>query len=441
MCIDFRIISFFFLLFFRIIPSSVVTPEKNDSSYTTHSALPVFPGAVGFGSETIAGRGGMVIKVTNLNAAGNGSLKAALDLSIPRVVIFEVAGTIELHEDLFIRNPYITLAGQSAPSPGITIRGASITILTHDVLIQHIRIRVGDDQDGPAKEDRDALKIHNNYKQTHNVIIDHCSFSWSIDENVSIAHPGIYNVSLLNCIISEGLYIAGHPEYPEGTPHSKGLMTGPGVTNVTIYGNLFAHNHQRNIQVGDPSSKNIEEVNNLIYNWGSTAADTYGDLNVIGNLFIAGPDTEGPSIQTRSRQAKLYASDNIGAVWRQGSIPSGEPVTHSGIAESEIMPSSKVYDYVIHNSGSRPSDRDDVDKRIIHEVKSGTGSFKNSVAEAGGWPDLGQHRRSVNMEIPGVGPIPSKPKADRDGDGYTDVEEWLHKLSSMLDLENNKCQQ
>ncbi len=424
---------FFFLAFGIILNSSYILPDENNSFPNPKDHIPVFPGAVGFGSETVAGRGGMVIKVTNLNSAGNGSLKAALDISVPRVVVFEVAGTIQLSADLFIRNPYITIAGQTAPGPGITIRGASITVLTHDVLIQHIRIRVGDAPHGPGKEDRDALKIHNNYKETYNVVIDHCSFSWSIDENISVAHPGIYNISFTNCIISEGLYIAGHPEYPAGTPHSKGLMIGPGVKNVTVYGNLFAHNHQRNIQVGDPSSRNIEEVNNVIYNWGSTAADTYGDLNVIGNLFIAGENTTGPSIQTRSKQARLYASDNIGAVWRQGSIPTQEPVTSSGIPESRIMHSSEVFDYIIKNAGARPSDRDDVDKRIIHEVKTRTGVFKNSVAEAGGWPDLGQHIRSVNREIPGAGPIPSKPKADSDGDGYTDVEEWMHKLSSQLD--------
>jgi hypothetical protein len=424
---------FFFLASFFLLNSSYILAEE---PYSPNSPdhIPVFPGAVGFGSETVAGRGGMIIKVTNLNSAGNGSLKAALDAPVPRVVVFEVAGTINLTGDLFIRNPYITIAGQTAPSPGITIRGASITVLTHDVLIQHIRIRVGDSPFGPAKNDRDALKIHNNYKETYNVVVDHCSFSWSIDENVSVAHPGIYNISFTNCIISEGLYIAGHPEYPAGTPHSKGLMIGPGVTNVTVYGNLFAHNHQRNIQVGDPSSGNIEQVNNLIYNWGSTAADTYGDLNVIGNHFIPGINTTGPSLQVRSNIANLYAYDNIGATWRRENFSRLTPAIKSLIPVSRIMPSSDVYDYILKNAGARPSDRDTVDKRIIHEVQTRTGSFRNSVAEAGGWPDHGIRRRSLSSNIREAGPMPMKFYADTDGNGYTDLEEWLHKLSSLLNI-------
>lgn len=429
-----KIYSFFFLASGIMMNSSYILAEKHNSFPNPPGHIPVFPGAVGFGSETVAGRGGMVIKVTNLNSAGNGSLKAALDASVPRVVVFEVAGTIQLSVDLFIRNPYITIAGQTAPSPGITIRGASITVLTHDVLIQHIRIRVGDAPYGPAKEDRDALKIHNNYKETYNVVIDHCSFSWGIDENVSVAHPGIYNISFTNCIISEGLYIAGHPEYPDGTPHSKGLMIGPGVSNVTVYGNLFAHNHQRNIQVGDPGSRNIEEVNNVIYNWGSTAADTYGDLNVIGNHFIPGINTTGPSLQVRSNMANLYAFDNIGATWRRENFSKPIPVTKSLIPVSRIMPSSDVYNYIINNAGARPSDRDTVDKRIIHEVQTRTGSFRNSVAEAGGWTDYGIRRRSLSSKIPQAGPMPLKINADTNGNGYTDMEEWLHKLSSLLNI-------
>jgi hypothetical protein len=109
------------------------------------SPLPVFPGAIGFGSTTVAGRGGQVLKVINLNPSGPGSLHAAVSASGPRVVVFEVSGTIRITSDMVIQNPYITIAGQTAPSPGILIRGAALTIATHDVLVQHIRVRAGDD--------------------------------------------------------------------------------------------------------------------------------------------------------------------------------------------------------------------------------------------------------------------------------------------------------
>lgn len=396
--------------------------------------LPVIPGAVGFGSNTVAGRGGRIIRVTNLNSSGPGSLKSALDALGPRIVVFEISGTIILKSDLFVKSPFLTIAGQTAPSPGITIRGGALTILSHDILVSHIRMRVGDDPDGPPKNDRDAFQIYNKYKDTYNVVIDHCSISWSIDENASVGQPGISNVSFLNCICSEGLYIAGHPDYPPGTPHSKGLMIGPDVTNVTVYGCLFAHNDQRNIQVGYVTSHNIEEINNVIYNWGSTAADTYGDLDVIGNCFIPGLNTTNHSLRTRNQNARLYANDNIGGTWWPQCTGSPSRLTESIIPETRIMPSSRVFDYVIRHAGARPADRDAVDKRIIDDVVNRTGTFKNSVLEAGGWPDLEVNRRSVNSNIPGAGPIPDDPNGDSDGDGYTDIEEWLQALTLNLEI-------
>lgn len=391
--------------------------------------LAVFPGAVGFGTETKAGRGGQLIRVTNLNESGEGSLKAALDATGPRVVVFEVSGTIKVTSDLAIRNPFITVAGQTAPAPGIMIRGAALTILTHDVLVQHVRVRAGDDAEGPAKDNRDALKIDNNNGQTRNVVIDHCSFSWSVDENVSIWHNGLYNVSILNCVISEGLYIAGHPGYPPGTAHSKGLIVGGGVSKVSVLRNLLAHNHQRNILVGDLTAKNIEEVNNVIYNWGSTGADTKGDLNVIGNHFIAGPNTTGPSLYVRTSEARMYVNDNIGTSWWPGSVATASPVTGSVVPSSAIMASADVLNSVLKNAGACPAWRDAVDERVIGEVRTQTGGFKNTVAEAGGWPVLNENYRPVDSQIAGAGPIPVAPAKDSDNDGYTDVEEWLHQLA------------
>lgn len=396
--------------------------------------LPVIPGAVGFGTSTVAGRGGRIIRVTNLNESGPGSLKSALETLGPRIVVFEISGTIVLKTNLYVRSPFLTLAGETAPSPGITIRGGAMTILSHDILVSHIRMRVGDDPAGPPKGDRDALQVYNELKNTYNVVIDHCSISWSIDENASVGEPGSYNISFLNCICSEGLYISGHPEYPPGTPHSKGLMIGPEITNVTVYGCLFAHNDQRNIQVGYVNSHNIEEVNNVIYNWGSTAADTYSDLDVIGNVFIPGLNTKNQSLRTRNRTSRLYANDNIGGTWWPQCTGAPSRLTESIIPESRIMPSSRVFDYVIRHAGARPADRDAVDKRIIDDVINRTGTFKNSVLEAGGWPDLEVNRRSVNSDIPGVGPIPADPDDDSDGDGYTDIEEWLQALTLQLEI-------
>jgi hypothetical protein len=153
-------------------------------------AVPVIPGAAGYGIDTPAGRGGTVHKVTNLNASGSGSLKACVDGTTARVCVFEVSGVIRLSSDLTIRNNKLTIAGQTAPSPGIMIRGAALKITASDVLIQHLRVRAGDDVNGPDPENRDSLKIEGtSAKPVRNVVIDHCSFSWALDETASVWGP------------------------------------------------------------------------------------------------------------------------------------------------------------------------------------------------------------------------------------------------------------
>src|SRR3989339_592100 len=386
--------------------------------------LPIFPGATGWGTYTRAAYGGgsnpTVYRVTNLNASGSGSLEACVAASGPRVCIFETSGVIRITSNLAIRNPYITIAGQTAPNPGIMIRGAALTVLTHDVLVQHIRVRSGDADDGPDKSNRDSLQIDNNTGQLYNVVIDHCSFSWSVDENASVWHENIYNVSVINSIFSEALYLAGHPENPPDVPHSMGFIIGEGIDRTTVAYTLLAHNNQRNIRLSDNSS--AEQINTLVYNYGTRGVDTEGNINVIGNQFIPGTNTDtDSSIYLRISAARVYTRDNINA-------PAGNassPVATLGIPDSCILPSSAVLNYVLNYAGARPANRDTVDTRIINEVRNRTGSFKNTVAEAGGWPVLAQNTRALTT--------PANPHADSDGDGYTNLEEWLHQYSSQVE--------
>src|SRR3989339_1496446 len=386
--------------------------------------LPIFPGATGWGTYTRAAYGGgsnpTVYRVTNLNASGSGSLEACVAASGPRVCIFETSGVIRITSNLAIRNPYITIAGQTAPNPGIMIRGAALTVLTHDVLVQHIRVRSGDADDGPDKSNRDSLQIDNNTGQLYNVVIDHCSFSWSVDENASVWHENIYNVSVINSIFSEALYLAGHPENPPDVPHSMGFIIGEGIDRTTVAYTLLAHNNQRNIRLKPNSS--AEQINTVVYNYGTRAVDTEGNINVIGNQFIPGDNTEADSsIFLRISAARVYTRDNINA-------PSGNassPVAALGISNSCILPSSAVLNYVLNYAGARPANRDTVDTRIINEVRNRTGSFKNTVAEAGGWPVLVQNTRALT--------VPTNPHTDSDGDGYTNLEEWLHQYSSQVE--------
>src|SRR6187399_2858893 len=258
-------------------------------------ALPVIPGAAGFGMDTNAGRGGTVYRVTNLNADGAGSLKACIDATVPRTCVFEVSGAIHITSDLTIRNGQLRIAGQTAPSPGIMLRGAAIKVTTSDVLIQHIRVRTGDSTTGPDPDNRDSLKIQGiSTKPVRNVVIDHCSFSWAIDEIASTW--GTYdNITLSNNIFAEPLNESLHPQY-DGTgvmPHGYGVLFGPADnSSITFVGNLMAHIVARN-----PLSRAAElvMVNNVVYDRKHMDVDLQSQdgrvskSSVVGNVFLRGP--------------------------------------------------------------------------------------------------------------------------------------------------------
>jgi pectate lyase len=254
---------------------------------TSSAAQSAFPGAVGFGAITSGGRGGRVIEVTNLNDSGTGSFRAACEASGARIVVFRTGGTIHVTKNIRIPNPYITIAGQTAPGDGILIRGAGLVIQNHDVIVRGLRIRAGDDPDGPSPDNRDSLILDNKQGHVYNVVVDHCSVSWAIDENISIWWPGAHDITISNCIISEGLNDSLNPD----GNHSKGLIAGPGISNLTIVGNLMAHNDERNPRL---ASTNVEVINNLVYDRGLRDVDIGSgsvaqNVSVIGNHFLKGP--------------------------------------------------------------------------------------------------------------------------------------------------------
>ena len=163
-------------------------------------AVPAFPGAEGFGAKSVGGRGGKVIEVTNLNDSGSGSLRAAIAASGPRTVVFRVGGTIELKSRIQVENPYLTIAGQTAPGGGITLKNGSnekdtLYILTHDVVVRYLRVRPG------PGGDADGVGVGTN---ASNVVLDHCSVSWAVDENLGVSSTA-KNVSIQWSIIAEGL--------------------------------------------------------------------------------------------------------------------------------------------------------------------------------------------------------------------------------------------
>jgi hypothetical protein len=431
---------------------------------TAAHALPVVPGGAGYGMDTPAGRGGTVYKVTNLNASGTGSLKACTDATGARVCVFEVSGYIRLTEDLLIRNGPITIAGQTAPSPGITIRGAGLKIHGSNILVQHIRVRPGDDLIGPDPENRDALKLEGSTSvPVTNVVIDHCTFSWALDEVASIWGPHD-NITFSNNIFSEPLNDSFHPT-KDGSgnlePHEYGVLIDSAETGgrVTMVGNLLAHIVERN-----PLSRARELVfvNNMVYDRGIRDLDLQSQSSRVtkstleANVFLRGPSNAATTrplyVRTSGSYtlyagAKAYVQDvyapdygttlNSWVVLTGGDLTTpvistlNRPVWNNGLT---VIPTANngVYNHVLAYAGARPTDRDNTDKRIVSDVKNRTGQIINCVSSDGstrcqknarGWPTLTSTRRTLTL--------PSNPNGVA-SNGYTNLENWLHSLDNTL---------
>jgi pectate lyase len=425
-------------------------------------ALPVIPGSAGFGMDTKAGRGGAVFKVTNLDADGAGSLKACIDASGPRTCVFEISGAIHVTSDLTIRNGQLRIAGQTAPSPGIMIRGAAIKVTASDVLIQHIRVRTGDDRNGPNPDNRDSLKIEgSSAKPVGNVVIDHCSFSWAIDETASTWGPHD-NITFTNNIFAEALNESLHPDY-DGVgliAHGYGVLFGPADnSSITFVGNLLAHIVERN-----PLSRATELVlvNNLVYDRGHMDVDLQSQdgrvskTSVVGNVFLRGPSfsrkTRPILVRTDGNYSLLPGSrvfvhddsapDSGSSFPALVTLTGGDvipslmtqttaPVWNTGLVARSTADSA-VYNRVLSFAGARPTDRDSVDTRVVSDVRNRTGQIINCVSpdgtkrcqkNAGGWPTLAQNHRTLTL--------PAN-QATIASNGYSNLENWLNSMDKML---------
>jgi len=406
--------------------------------------LPIVPGRNPdiFGMATPAGSGRhldppqtQVIEVTNLDDAGPGSLRAALAEDGPTTIVFEVSGTITLESSLNI-GAYTTVAGQTAPSPGITLRGNEIHAGT-DVLVQHIRVRVGDDPDGPDYNERDALKTG---ASSRNVVFDHCSFSWSVDE---LADSRCSDCAFTHNVFAEALH---SPLHPKG-PHSRALLAhGYSATenqNVAIIGNLFVHNMTRNPSVLGFSR--VLVVNNLLdsVNAGLKAGDS-GDVGLVtfdknvikraGSPLVADADNTDTRIYfgpDNEVDGSTFAS--VDDIWASVSTPFGGVPDENRASSPPVWISSftpkavdEVEAWVLERAGARPSDRDSVDARVVEDVKNGTGGVIASQAEVGGWPSLAENQHTLAVPANANELQPS---------GYTALEEWLHEQAE--DVEAN----
>ncbi|QQR91355.1 MAG: hypothetical protein IPJ88_06420 [Myxococcales bacterium] len=445
--------------------TAALQTEVNDSCNIYSDASLAFPSAEGFGKHTLGGRGGRVTFVTNTDNAGVGSLRDALESDGPRIVIFRVGGLIQLDSAIKITNPYITVAGQTAPGGGIALANAGIEVKTHDVIIRGIRFRIGDNPNGPPGVDRDGIKISsgNNGGPIYNVIVDHSSVSWGIDENISTwaktvsgsteTFRQLDHVTIQWSIVAEGLYNSIHIDEGDTQPgpHSMGLLIGEGTESISVHHNLFAHNNDRN-----PNFKGAlggEFINNVVYNWGDgpTVTGSYpNSLHIFANYYRSGTDSRHDIFRfsdTPASNTKYYLLGNIrddpnndeyDSNWtfiNGDQNPSVNMMVFepSGVAQSEA---ASAYDEVLAYAGAIHPYRDAVDIRVIDDVQQLTGQIIDSQSDVGGWPSYPSGNAPTDNdqdgmpdvweEAIGLDPNTNDADTDRNGDGIANIEEYIN---------------
>ncbi|HYN89115.1 MAG TPA: hypothetical protein VER55_11320 [Ardenticatenaceae bacterium] len=471
------------ILFVATIAIALAAPS------TGRGAVPAFHGAQGGGAASVGGRGGAIIAVTNLNDSGPGSLRAALESSGPRIVVFRVAGTITLSSQLRILNPYITVAGQTAPGGGILIKGSGLNnspliIGTHDVVLRYLRIRAG--KGTPAQQD--AISAGEG-RTVYNVVLDHISASWSNDENIAFWSDSgtLTDFTIQDSISSEGL---NHDS------HSTGLIVGSNaictsIDNVTVVRNLFMSNRNRNPYVKINKS---QIINNIVYNWQYLATQIAGGMttDIIGNLYKAGPDS-GTRSEVVCRLVSDWTDCNFGppgnpSIYIAGNVgphqsdPAGDqwntmlelaggtrengwgwpgdppkktrldptfqrttslrsdtyPVTIDSVTNLEAHLLSTVgAAFRLDGKGNWVPNRDAVDTRLLRQYRTNTGLVPDDEVQAGGFPTLATGTAYADADGDGMpndwearfGFAPNSAtdvNLDADNDGYTNIEEFLN---------------
>jgi hypothetical protein len=399
--------------------------------------------------------------VDNLNPNGAGSFQNAVDgLNVPRIVVFRVSGVINLAHDLTIDKPYLTIAGQTAPGSGICIKGYAVLIgRTHDIVIRHIRFRPGDLSGAvPANWGGDSLSIDASY----NVIIDHCSMSWSIDENTHIyagssTDPDTTNVTMQYCIFAEPLNDSFHID----GPHGCNLLIRTDGGSISIHHNLLAHGDVRNPRLGSDIADSTHRTlldfrNNVIYNWGDSSGhgggkNEYASMNYVGNWVQSGPSTydntstlfySGVTDPTKADRYQIYKSDN----YLNNSAPSGwtgfsDEYTQLGSAltlpavTTQAVLTAKAN--VLAGAGATLPARDSIDTRIVNSVANGNGAVIDSQTQVGDWPAYNSTVAPADTDSDGMpnawetiyGMNPNDPSDainDPDADGYTNIEEYIN---------------
>ncbi|MCI9844984.1 T9SS type A sorting domain-containing protein [Flavobacterium pectinovorum] len=434
-----------------------------------------FPGAEGYGRFARGGRGGKVVAVTNLNDSGPGSLREAVTNEIgPRTIVFNVSGLIQLQSRLVSNNPYVTIAGQTAPGKGITLKGSSLGLGSSDNIVQNVRVRLGYAYNGDAG----GMGLMGN-----NNIIDHCSISWTSDEGLSSRNAT--NITFQRSLISESLNRANHPNYPNGTSE-HGFAASIGGKVGSFHHNLLAHNFGRNWSLAgglDPNNNfagNLDITNNVVYNWGSRTTDGGAkEVNFVGNYYKPGPGMQLHQFALTmdhennfAGMQRAYFNGNVMPGYfdvtnqesgRRSRLSNGITINYETFVTTPFFPSyvttqsaENAYKIVLSDVGCTQPQLDNHDIRMINETLAGTYSvtgnrsgkkgFPDHESDAGGYETYPEITRDANWDtdqdgLPnwwetihgtnvnsGTGDF-SDSNSDTDLDGYTNLDLYLQWMS------------
>lgn len=413
-----------------------------------------FPGAEGAGRYAVGGRAGRVLRVTHTGDSGPGSLRAAIETDGPRTIIFDTGGVIRLETPLIIRRGRVTLAGQTAPGGGITLIGQPLIISADDVIVRHIRSRLG----AETLVEADAISV----TRGRRIILDHVSASWSVDETLSVASRydppdrGIYDVTVQNSIIAESLNASAHAKGDHGY---GSLVRGGYGARISFIGNLWASHRARMPRPGnynppevDPEGPYFEFRGNVFYNWGGAQAGYNADTRsvstyaFVGNTYLPGPDSTG-------RRA-FEDSNPLAVAWFEanrmdGALPDDpwQLVTDDGGPGTRLTarpdwagaPPEDPEDWqdrVLSTAGASLP-RDPADARIVAGVRDRSGRIIDSPGDVDGLAEIDAGVPWVDRDGDGLpddwetahGSDPTDPAdgaTDPDGDGHTLLEDWLN---------------
>jgi hypothetical protein len=437
-------------------PGSVPPKEKSEQV--------AFPGAEGYGRFAKGGRNGDVYHVTSLEDEGLGSLRWGLDSTYdehPRTIVFDVSGTIKLEKDLNLTTSNVTIAGQTAPGDGITLRDHTFRIKNcSDVIVRYIRVRLGDE----SKTSSDTIAV----QHAHNVILDHLTATWGVDGIMDTYY--LTNFTMQWSLFGEALNDSSHHKGSHAMLMSLRNTSG----NVSLHHNLLfsSRNRHPTLGGGSPAQCNKDTIfdfrNNVLYNWSGSTNLGIGQFNLINNYYRPGPDTDAvdghypvrPKVEIEdvtvgymsgtvfewneewTRNNRLAMQWGVrdegypGNVSKEKFCLPEEPVEKADRPTTQLA--AVAYELVLDRAGASLS-RDAADKRVVRGIRDRTHRLIDSQREVGGWPNLSSQPTLLDTDRDGMPDNwetkygfdfrnPKDRNGDHDRDGYTNLEEYLNSL-------------